>query len=234
MNNKSIMKTPGNEFIALLKQSKVIDKKSLTITSYNFMALGIVMTIISLLIFEQLTDIIYSLSDIKVNNIIFDKRYGYTFKEVLLTLESWGPKGRLYYIFIELWDMTFYFSAYCTAFIVMINRTCDSIIKNSNLTENNIQYLKRFGHFPQILVLIDTMEDIFQITFTLLYHYELIPKYIGMNLFQSLVFSGSIFNTIKWNLVRLGIMTFFTLIIWMIYANYITFLKTYNEMKKKK
>ena len=30
------------------------------------------------------------------------------------------------------------------------------------------------------------------------------------------------------------ITSFFTLIIWMIYANYITFLKTYNEMKKKK
>jgi len=231
---KSTMKTPGNEFLNLLKQSKVIDNKALLITSYNFFALGIVMTIISLLIFEQLTGIIYSLSDNKVNNTIFDKRYGYTFTEVLLTLESWGPRGRLYYIFIELWDMTFYFSAYCAAFIVMINRTCDNIIKNSNLREENIKYLKRFGHFPQILVLIDTMEDFFQISFTLLYHYEVVPKYIATNIWQYLVFSGSIFNTIKWNLVRLGMATFVTLIIWMIYANYLTFLKTYNEVKKKK
>jgi hypothetical protein len=73
MSNIQRNKTPENEFVELLKQSKIIDDKVLEITSYNFMAIGIVMTIVSLLIFQQLTNLIDALASPLVNNIILKK-----------------------------------------------------------------------------------------------------------------------------------------------------------------
>jgi hypothetical protein len=230
-SRSSVRKTPMNEFIELMIQSKVISDKALTITSYNFMALGLVMTIISLIIFQQLTDLINILASPNTNNTIFDRRYGYTTNEVIETLQSWGSRGRIYYLIIEIWDMTFYFSSYCAAFIVIINRTTNDIIKNNTLTDNNIYYLKKFGHFPQILVLIDTMEDIFQILMTVVYHCDLS---ISPSLFSAIVFSGSIFNRIKWNLVPIGMSTLLILIGWMIFSNISEFYISYNNIKKKK
>ena len=232
MSNLQRKQTPQNEFVLLMRQSMIIDDKVLEITSYNFMVIGIVMTIVSLLIFQQLTNLIDALASPLVNNIIFDKRYGYTSNEVIQTLQSWGSRGRIYYLIIEFWDMTFYFSSYRAAFIVIINRTCNSIIKNNSyLTETNKKYLKRFAHFPQILVLIDTMEDIFQIAITLIYHFELSisPPY-----FSALVFSGSVFNQIKWTLVPIGMISLLLLFCWVIISNFITFYNTYKDMKNKK
>lgn len=223
-------RSPESEFIELLKLSRVIDDRALEITSYKFMAIGIVMTIISLLIFEQLTNLINSLASPNVNNLIFDKRFGYTTVEVIETLQSWGPRGRIYYLIIEFWDMTFYFSSYCGASLVMINRTISNIIKNNDLTESNKNYLKKFGHFPQVLVLIDTMEDIFQILITLLYHFDIsIPS----SMFSALVFSGSFFNQIKWNILPIGMSTWLLLFGWMIFTNIKEFINTYNNIKKK-
>lgn len=232
MSNIQRKQTPENEFVVLVKQSKIIDDKVLEITSYNFMVIGIVMTIVSLLIFQQLTNLIDALASPLVNNIIFDKRYGYTTNEVIQTLQSWGSRGRIYYLIIEFWDMTFYFSSYCAAFIVIINRTCNSIMKNNNyLTETNKKYLKRFGHFPQILVLVDTMEDIFQIAITLIYHFDIS---ISPSYFSALVFSGSVFNQIKWTLVPMGMITLLLLFFWVIISKFITFYNTYKDMKNKK
>jgi hypothetical protein len=232
MSNIQRKQTPENEFLVLIKQSKIIDDKVLEITSYNFMVIGIVMKIVSLLIFQQLTNLIDALASPLVNNIIFDKRYGYTTNEVLQTLQSWGSRGRIYYLIIEFWDMTFYFSSYCAAFIVIINRTCNRIIKNNNyLTETNKKYLKRFGHFPQILVLVDTMEDIFQIAITLIYHFDIS---ISPSYFSALVFIGSVFNQIKWTLVPMGMITLLLLFCWVIISKFITFHNTYKDMKNKK
>jgi len=232
MSNIQRKQTPENEFVVLMKQSKIIDDKVLEITSYNFMAIGIVMTIVSLLIFQQLTNLIDALASPLVNNIIFDRRYGYTTNEVIQTLQSWGSRGRIYYLIIEFWDMTFYFSSYCAASIVIINRTCNSIIKNNSfLTETNKKYLKRFGHFPQILVLIDTMEDIFQIAITLIYHFDLS---ISPSYFSALVFSGSVFNQIKWTLVPMGMITLLLLFCWVVISKFINFYITFKDMKKKK
>ena len=230
-SRNGVRKSPESEFIELIKQSKVINDKVLTITSYNFMALGLVMTIISLIIFQQLTDLINALASPNTNNTIFDRRYGYTTSEVIETLQSWGSRGRIYYLLIEFWDMTFYFSSYCAAFIVIINRTTNDIIKNNTLSDSHAYYLKKFGHFPQILVLIDTIEDIFQIIMTLLYHYNIS---ISPSLFSAIVFSGSIFNRIKWNLVPIGMSTLLILIIWMIFSNISQFYINYNNIKKKK
>ena len=232
MSNLQRKQTPQNEFVVLMRQSMIIDDKVLEITSYNFMVIGIVMTIVSLLIFQQLTNLIDALASPLVNNIIFDKRYGYTTNEVIQTLQSWGSRGRIYYLIIEFWDMTFYFSSYRAAFIVIINRICNSIITNNKyLTETNKKYLKRFGHFPQILVLIDTMEDIFQIAITLIYHFDLS---ISPSYFSALVFSGSIFNQIKWTLVPMGMFTLLLLFCWVIISNFFSFFNIYKDMKKKK
>ena len=75
------------------------------------------------------------------------------------------------------------------------------------------------------------MEDIFQILMTVVYHYDLS---ISPSLFSAIVFSGSIFNRIKWNLVPIGMSTLLILIGWMIFSNISEFYISYNNIKKKK
>jgi hypothetical protein len=176
---------------------QALEEKSLKVAGIAFVAV-----VISLTLFNLISDQISATSvDIINNQLIFDLRNGYSSTEVAATLSNWGNLGRMLYLLIEFIDITLYHTGYRTLFVILLNNLIQLATKNNK----QFDILKWLAIFPVILSFVDSFEDCGQILLTALYSYtdgtfvETRP-----DLWMSIVSVSSTINIIKWTMVRLG------------------------------
>ncbi len=184
------------------------------ITDVTVLRNGFVLLVLSIMSFAFLQKLINAAALTKDgdNDLqMFDTRNGYTYDVVIKTLTNWTFKGRCLYLLIELIDITVYFYAYKSVFIVLINIMVASVVEAYQFAHIK-HVIRNYVYFPVILGRIDLLEDSLQILMTILFDFH------DSEYYHTLVAAGSLANIVKWNTVRLGSAVFLILVNLYFYA----------------
>lgn len=196
---------PFQQFFDDVVQSSKFESRTLDVKSKSTMLLSFAVTVISLMMFQFLTQIITQVSlaggfsgDVS-KLLIFDLRNGYTPSEAKTLLEAWGSVGRNTYLAIEAVDVFAYHLGYRTFFVALLNHLTSAFASKFP----QLSKIRWVAFFPIILAIVDRCEDVGQILATALY--EITGGSIAdTSLWTLLVKGASFINVEKWKMVRFG------------------------------
>ena len=137
---------------------------------------------------------------VPVDLTIFDVRFGYTPRDVGLTLEAWGDAGRYHYLLIEAVDVFIYHSGYRAACLVLLNHLLSALVARFPVAAP----VRPLAQLPIVLAILDFFEDLLQITFTYFFDFFGHVQAPDTPAWYRIVYAASAVNQIKWCTVRGG------------------------------
>jgi len=139
---------------------------------------------------------------------LLDLRNGYNSKEAAALLATWGPKGRLAYIGIEVVDMTLYMVGYRLFGVVFLNRCIAAVLHAFPSLAGVKNYLLYVPRLPLYLAKIDLLEDFLQCAAVVLFQNmtkTMDQASISENHnFIRLIKISSAVNVLKWLFLKLS------------------------------
>lgn len=194
--------------MAAVTQSNRFSSETLKLKDFRTALISLAGAVLALKLFNILISRINDFSTL--NNFqghkdligILDLRNGYSAEEVIETFNFWGADGIYHYLAIELIDVTIYFSAYRTLFVIVLNHLYSHLIT----FYPSLSFMKWLALGPTLLSWIDLLEDTCQVLVCLSYlHAKSVTSQIW---WTNLIYLSSSINQIKWMTVKMALSLF--------------------------